>query len=352
MEQWNRESSPYSKLNIPSTVPSLIFKNLLSNCWLGLAKVKDRQGHLLTLLTCQTYLPCLPFIALAAILSVLPHTQSFLPHAISLVCNLPIFPVCPNTQLTICSLPEPESLQGLAAPVWFMPSLISPSDSEWHCPTLHLTTGSSERGFFGSWCGCDLGSPGKTKSSLRAGAGSSSSLVSPRQGSAHSGWSKLLIAWQGDGLDDLWGHTQPRLGYTTMTSASATVWSSLPQQAMPCCASRPLHVLLSEMSFSPFSTWKTTINLSRTQFICHLLCEAFLPDFSNSINSSFVDISIGLVQQIFTGSQLCCARYQGNINQTILPSRSSQSSGETNEYKGKQTAVWHVLWWREAVGEK
>ena len=124
-----------------------------------------------------------------------------------------------------------------------------------------------------------------------------------------------------------------------MTSASATVWSSLPQQAMPCCASRPLHVLLSEMSFSPFSTWKTTINLSRTQFICHLLCEAFLPDFSNSINSSFVDISIGLVQQIFTGSQLCCARYQGNINQTILPSRSSQSSGETNEYKGKQTAV-------------
>ena len=154
---------------------------------LGPNLVKDRQGHLLTLLTCQTYLPCLPFIALAAILSVLPHTQSFLPHAISLVCNLPIFPVCPNTQLTICSLPEPESLQGLAAPVWFMPSLISPSDSEWHCPTLHLTTGSSERGFFGSWCGCDLGSPGKTKSSLRAGAGSSSSLVSPRQGSAHSG---------------------------------------------------------------------------------------------------------------------------------------------------------------------
>lgn len=67
------------------------------------------------------------------------------------------------------------------------PSLASPSGSEWHCPTLHLTTGSSEREFFGSWCSCDLGSPGKTKSSLRAGAGSSRSLVSPRQGSAHSG---------------------------------------------------------------------------------------------------------------------------------------------------------------------
>lgn len=149
-----------------------------------------------------------------------------------------------------------------------MPSLTSPSDSKWHCPTLHLTTGSSERGFFGSWCSCDLGSPGKTKSSLRAGAGSSSSLVSPRQGSAHSGWSKLLIAWQGDGLDDLWGHTQP-------PDSAIEWWHLLPQQASPYCAPQPWHVLLSGMPFPSFSCQKTAMNLSRIQFIYHSLCETF-----------------------------------------------------------------------------
>ena len=91
---WNSETGSHLLTPSSTFLPlcSLIFKNWLSNCLLGLAEVKDPQGHLLTLLTHQTHLPSLPFIALAAILSVLPHTQSFLPHAISLVCNLPQHP--------------------------------------------------------------------------------------------------------------------------------------------------------------------------------------------------------------------------------------------------------------------
>lgn len=195
MKQWDWESS------------SLCLLRALKTCLSALFSVMEPSGHLLTLtalINSVSYISPLQFAPTAVCL---PHIQ-YIPHAISSVCGKPILPL-PPYQAYSCNLSKPKSLPGFGVCLGLRPSLTSPSGSEWHCPTLDLTTGSSERGFFGSWCSCDLGSPGKTKSSLRAGAGSSRSLVSPRQGSAHSGRSKLLIAWQGDGLDDLWGHTQP-----------------------------------------------------------------------------------------------------------------------------------------------
>lgn len=64
------------------------------------------------------HVPCFPFVnsASAARQSALPHTRSFLPRAISSVYTKLIFPLCPNTQLTMGSLPGPECRLGLAAP--------------------------------------------------------------------------------------------------------------------------------------------------------------------------------------------------------------------------------------------
>lgn len=162
-----------------------------------IGRAKAPQGHLLALLTCSASPPRSPLgeqSASAAVLSALLILNHFFPMLFPESEPTPSFLLAPIPGVQVAAFHGQNAFQdGLYLP-GLTPSLVSPSDSEWHCPTLHLTTGSSERGFFGSWCSCDLGSPGKTKSSLRAGAGSSSSLVSPRQGSAHSGRSKLLIA--------------------------------------------------------------------------------------------------------------------------------------------------------------
>lgn len=143
--------------------------------------------------------------------------------------------------------------------------------------------------------------------------------------------SKLLIAWQGDGLDDLWGHTQP-------PDSAIQSWHLQPLYG-PCSPDKPYPVVplslctcfFLECHVPPSLPAKLLLifqghSSSVTSSVRHSL-----PDFPNRINSSLVDVSIAFVQHIFTSSQLCWARHQGNINQIILSSRSSRSSGETNE---------------------
>lgn len=262
---WNSETGVISLLQAQHSfhcAPLWIFKHWLSNSLLDWPRLRTLKAsanppHLSSLS------PTPPLQLLAAILSVLPHTQPFLPHATpfgSATCPSFLFAPAPSSQFAAFQNQK-------AFKDWLHLSGSCPRHQPLrlggHCPTLHLTTGSSERGFFGSWCGCDLGSPGKTKA-LRQGLGLPV-LWSPQDG--------LCPQWVIKAADCLTGgwtgwpmRLTPALtrGYTTTTSASATVWSSPPNKPCPVVPLASACAFLSEMSFSPFSTWKTTINLLRT----------------------------------------------------------------------------------------